>query len=143
MHVNPEGKLYCLDPRAWQWVKSAQSMCFVTDTQCALDCQEAGRTRTRAGPAGAWVHRGASPSSMRMAAAPAMPPPPAPGEPCSMAECQTTFDDSNWRMLLRDATVIGDARSQIKTMLASQIFTNVNQRRDRMEANKAAPCSER
>ena len=37
-------------------------------------------------------------------------------------------------MLLRDATAIGEAKDQLRTMAASQIFKLVNQRRDKAEA---------
>jgi hypothetical protein len=48
--------------------------------------------------------------------------------------------DSSWRMLLRDAGVIGEARDQILTTTAGQIFTFVNQRREKLaSAGGATP----
>jgi len=41
--------------------------------------------------------------------------------------------ESSWKTLLRDATVLGTAPGQISSVQASQIFTNVNQRREHLE----------
>ena len=41
--------------------------------------------------------------------------------------------ESSWKTLLRDATVLGTAPGQISSVQASQIFTNVNQRRENLE----------
>jgi hypothetical protein len=46
--------------------------------------------------------------------------------------------DFNWKSLLRDASLVGEGKGQLRTTAVSAIFKSVNQRRDNLAKNKGA-----